>query len=122
MVGVLREGNFVKITKLEMAELQGQSFGLKMESVAPERIARKTEAKKVEIAAEITRWETAALQQGSVAEKKGEKFVDVSAGIAENKSIAGLDPKLAAVELYVFLVAERTVAAGKWRTDVDGNW
>jgi len=45
----------------------------------------------------------------------------VSAGIAENKSIAGLDPKLAAVELYVFLVAERT-AAGKWKTDVDGNW
>ena len=55
-------------------------------------------------------------------EKREQKVVDVSAGIAENKSIAGLDPKLAAVELYVFLVAERTVAAGKWRTDVDGNW
>lgn len=46
----------------------------------------------------------------------------MSAGIAENKSIAGLDPELAAVGLYVFLVAERTVAAGKWRTGVDGNW
>jgi len=46
----------------------------------------------------------------------------VSVGIAENKSIAGLDPKLVAVELYVFLVAERTVVAGKWRKDVDGNW
>ena len=62
LVGVLREGNFVKITKLEMAELQGLSFGLKVESVAPERIARRSEAKKAEIAAEITRWETAALQ------------------------------------------------------------
>ena len=62
LIGVLREGNFVKITKLEMAELQGLNFGLKMESVAAERITLKTEAKKVEIAAEITRWETAALR------------------------------------------------------------
>lgn len=62
LVGVLREGNFVKITKLEMVEFQGLCFGLKMESVAPERIALKTEAKKAEIAAEITRWETAAVQ------------------------------------------------------------
>ena len=61
-VDVLREGNFVKITKLEMTELQGLSSGLKMESAALERIALKTEEKKAETAAEITRWETAALQ------------------------------------------------------------
>ena len=70
LVGVLREENFVKITKLEMAGLQGLSFGLKMESVALERIALKTEAKKAETAGEITRWETAALQWGSVAERR----------------------------------------------------
>lgn len=70
LVGVLREENFVKITKLEMAELQGLSFGLKMEYVALERISLKTEAKKAETAGEIIRWETAALQWGSVAERR----------------------------------------------------
>jgi hypothetical protein len=92
-----------------------------MESVAPGKIALKTEAKKAEIAAEITRSETVGLQQGTVAEGREGKFVDVSAGIAESKSIAGLDLRLTAAELYFFLVAESTVAAGKWRTDVDVN-
>ena len=57
-----------------------------------------------------------------MAEARERKVVVGSAGIAENKSMAGLDPKLAAVKIYVFLVAQSTVAAGKWRTDVDGNW
>lgn len=62
LIDVMREENFVKKTKLEMVESQGLRFGLKMEFVAPERLALKTEAKKAEIAAKITRWETAALQ------------------------------------------------------------
>jgi hypothetical protein len=45
-----------------MAELKGRNFGLKMEPVAAGRIALKTEAKKAEIAVEITRWENVGLQ------------------------------------------------------------
>lgn len=62
LIGVLRAGNFVTITKLGMAELKGRNFGLKMEPVAAGRIALKTEAKKAEIAVEITRWENVGLQ------------------------------------------------------------
>jgi hypothetical protein len=85
LMGVLREGNFVTTTKLEMAELKGLGFGLKMKSVAAGRTALKIEGKKAEIAAKITGWETADLLQGPVAEGRERKVVDVPAGIAESK-------------------------------------
>jgi hypothetical protein len=118
----LKEGNFVVITKLEMAELKEVSCGFQMEPVAVGRIVMKTVATKAEIVAETTKWEIVDLQWRIVVEGKVRKVDHLSAGGHENKLFAGLDLKLTAVELYAVLVAECTVAAGELRTDVGGNW
>lgn len=122
LAGVLKEGNSVVTTKLVMAELKEASFGLRMESVAVGRIVMKTVVMKAETVAETTKWEIVDLQWEIVVERRVRKVVHLSDGVHENKLIAGLDLKLAAVELYAVLVAESTVAAEKLRMDVGGNW
>jgi hypothetical protein len=114
LIDVMKEGSFVGITELVMADLKEVNAGLQIESVAVGRIVMKTVGTKAEIVVETTKWETAELQWRAVAEGTVQM-------IAENKLIAGWDWRLVAVELCADFVAESTDAAGELRRDVHGS-
>jgi hypothetical protein len=102
----VKEGSFVRIRELVMAELKEVSTEAQVDSVAVGRIVMKTVGTKVGSVAETTKRETVELQWRSVADGKVQQVV------VERKLIVGSDLLPVAVEQCADFVAERTGAAG----------